>query len=592
LQAQPARPAEGIGDACVHCPVDVSDPVGVEAAVEGAAAAFGRIEVAAGEDDRPRGAILRCVVCHFSGRVPEKRCLGPEEVEDLDLEDLYVRKELNVSDAPELPSSSDDGAPTPVTSPSSAASSPAPRKGFCAADHASEASASSAPGTDAGEPALLAVQAAGKRIAEMLAVQAAGKRIAEMLAPVKVPAVVGLSTIFSEQQRRWAAAMLASQTLPFQQQAEKTVRAFGTQFAATSAVLAVEQVQESVRAVGAQFAASGMVGLADQHHRVLAGLAAPGLLSSDLAKNFATSSAIESMAAFSSSIAETQRLAMTGFVNRTHIITEFGELLPRLRPTVGNASLVAEMFGSQAANLAQAVASIGDLQAWLQKPLLEFQELGLRSFRSAVAFGQRAYFAVLAARDAVVDGDRDAVERFFLTWLDLPRGWWQERFEAGIEVLLHAPLEEFGPQTAVELLEWIEKRCNEHFRRGTRSLEDTELNHQRVVSIEQLPARTGMPDSSSEIFWPAGPSAEDRALVVLNQIQDDRLEVILGGMGLADARVVWAKMLGDESWQFAATACGLSESDGERVRAKLNRRVKRIMAVSAGASSPFGRGRR
>jgi len=62
-----------------------------------------------------------------------------------------------------------------------------------------------------------------------------------------------------------------------------------------------------------------------------------------------------------------------------------------------------------------------------------------------------------------------------------------------------------------------EKQTNHHFRRGRRLLGETELNHLRVASLEQLPARLGRPDDAPEGFLPPSRSAEDRAFFVLNQ---------------------------------------------------------------------------
>ena len=51
---------------------------------------------------------------------------------------------------------------------------------------------------------------------------------------------------------------------------------------------------------------------------------------------------------------------------------------------------------------------------------------------------------------------------------------------------------------------------------------------------------------------PASRSAEDRAFVVLNQVQDDRLEAVLGELTPTEVQIAWAKSMAQTSWTEAA----------------------------------------
>ena len=207
-------------------------------------------------------------------------------------------------------------------------------------------------------------------------------------------------------------------------------------------------------------------------------------------------------------------------------------------------------------------------------------QLGQQARQIADAWAQRAYFAMLAAQNAAVNDDIEAVEEFFVDWMDLPRRRWKERVVAGSDALIEVRLEEFGSDTVVDLLDLIEKNTNTRLRRGLTLLTETELNGHRVVSLESLSARTGKPFMAAEDFLPAAPSAEERAMARLNQINDARLAAVLGSLSPIEASVVWAHELTGDSWEAAAHACGLPASESERVRAKLHRRARRVVLAS------------
>lgn len=158
-----------------------------------------------------------------------------------------------------------------------------------------------------------------------------------------------------------------------------------------------------------------------------------------------------------------------------------------------------------------------------------------------------------------------------------------------MDVLVQARVEDFDADTAFDLLEEVEQEVNRYFQRCWRPLGDTELAGRPVASVEHLPMRAGAPGVPAEEFLPTSPSTEDRALFVLNQVQDDRLETIMGSLSPTECQVVWAWSMTQTSWQDAALVCGLPVSEGERVRAKLARRTKQITAISVGPTSPFSR---
>jgi hypothetical protein len=210
----------------------------------------------------------------------------------------------------------------------------------------------------------------------------------------------------------------------------------------------------------------------------------------------------------------------------------------------------------------------------------------LGSIRSiAQDFGRRVYLAVVAARDAVLRGDWQAVARFVACWLDVPRSQWRTRVEAASDALLTIDPAEFGPDGAFGLLEHLEAEIRRRFA-GRRLLCTTQLNHRRVVSLDELHAFVG--EHAVPRMLPTAPAAERRALAALNEFDDHRLVVLLGGLTLHEARIVQARGF-LTSWAAAAQACGNPPGEGERVRAKVLRRAQRINKLTNGPSSPVGR---
>ena len=232
--------------------------------------------------------------------------------------------------------------------------------------------------------------------------------------------------------------------------------------------------------------------------------------------------------------------------------------------------------------------SVTTMQTHVHRQLAELGQLWVRAARAARDWGRQAYLALLTARDAAIRGDAGPVGEFFARYLDLPRRGWKQRVEAGMDVLVHARVEDYDADTVFDLLEVLDHEVNRYFTRCWRPLADTELAGRPVTSMDLLPSQRGAPEIPAEEFLPVSASSEDRAMFVLHQIQDDRLEAAVATLTPPEQRVVWAKALVRGSWQDAATACGLPETEGERVRAKLARRAKTIQAIS---TRPMGKPR-
>jgi len=240
----------------------------------------------------------------------------------------------------------------------------------------------------------------------------------------------------------------------------------------------------------------------------------------------------------------------------------------------------------------QGLASVQSMMATaaqMVQPREALHEISLRVVRSAIALGERIYFAVLAARTDAIHGDVDAVSEFLEKWMDLPRSRRPERVQAGMDVLLDVEVENFNPDTAFELLDSIEKETNRRFLRGHRPLWETNLNHRQVVLMGELPILTGMSGEAPESFLPASCSAEDRALFVLHQTDDERILALMFGLTDRERRVLLAKMITQESWEQVAQRFHMSPAEGERTRAKFRRRAKQVRAMFAGSSSLFAR---
>lgn len=390
--------------------------------------------------------------------------------------------------------------------------------------------------------------------------------VQKMLAPLEAmrfPSVVRIDA-FDRQQERWRSALVDATRPPLIVNAEP-----GPLRGLTSQLDSATKLTGSISAVTAGLGPRpnllGVAGAGSGLQSMVQALGGPG-------------SAIGAASAVT-------RASMLG-IPAAGVSGLLGQQLAGLRGLTGPVSpawsAFAQLEKDRTRSLTQLLGGVRPQMLRLAESLSgDMFQLGARAREAAQAWAQQAYFAVMAAQNAAVIGDMEAVEEFFTDWLELPRRRWRERLLAGSDALLEVRLEEFGPDTAVELLDLIERDTNTRLRRGRVLLTDTELNGRRVVSLESLPMRTGNPFMAAEDFLPAAPSTEDRVTPWLSPVSDARLEAVMGGLSPIEASVVWAHELTGESWEAAAQACGLSGPDGERVRAKLHRRARRVLSAGS-----------
>lgn len=198
-----------------------------------------------------------------------------------------------------------------------------------------------------------------------------------------------------------------------------------------------------------------------------------------------------------------------------------------------------------------------------------FETVG-SAVRAAERLGKRMFAAVVKAQQAVLAGDMEAVEAFFAEWTDMPKSRRQARVFAGSEALLEVDFEQWDPADGFELIEHVESGANRLFQRGRRPLTETTLKHSPVVSLES--ARETIGSDAVDGQMPVSPSAEYRVLMMLNQFDGELAMALLGGLSPVDAQIAMARGFA-VSWDDAAQLCGLPASEGERVRAKLKRRI-------------------
>jgi hypothetical protein len=234
--------------------------------------------------------------------------------------------------------------------------------------------------------------------------------------------------------------------------------------------------------------------------------------------------------------------------------------------------------------MARAMAEVGRAQLTL------LASVGQQTREFVRNLEQRLFFAILAARDAAIRGDMEAVAEFFDQWLDLPRRRWRERVEHGRDALLIALPEGFAPENAFELLESIEEEANRFHLRRWRPLGETRLNKQFVGYVELLPVQAGAESVPPEEFLPPTVPADEQVLSFLDGLQDERLLAVMGAMTPPEAVVIekWSSRTAG-SWEEAAVQAGLPSSEGERIRAKLHRRARQVMGMSTRPRSLLAR---
>lgn len=155
---------------------------------------------------------------------------------------------------------------------------------------------------------------------------------------------------------------------------------------------------------------------------------------------------------------------------------------------------------------------------------------------------------------------------------------------------LQLDISEFDLADGFDLIELVEKKANAQFRRGSRPLDETTLNHQSVIPWERMMAVLGAEKAQAEL--PKTPSAECRALAASNIIENPQLAVVLDSLPPDEALVARARGFTD-SWLAAAMACRLGPEDAERVaervRSKVLSRMRRVQREGIGASPWTGR---
>lgn len=185
-----------------------------------------------------------------------------------------------------------------------------------------------------------------------------------------------------------------------------------------------------------------------------------------------------------------------------------------------------------------------------------------------------ALSAALAARNAAIEGDIEAVDAFSRTWLGLSRPEaWREAVETA---LLGDWIEALGRGLATDA--YISDLLHRHAGSEHRALQplwERRVRGKRTVLLGQpLGSDFTVQDLLAELYTP-----EDAALA--GELADSRLLAVLRGLAPDEAALarVWAA--GGDSWTQAALDAGLPTAFGERVRRKLKRLGSRNIARAA-----------
>jgi hypothetical protein len=250
--------------------------------------------------------------------------------------------------------------------------------------------------------------------------------------------------------------------------------------------------------------------MAEQNNRALAGIVGPN-------------SAFAALANYRSPLVEaTQRIREAFEPTRIQVANTLAQL-----QHVGWAE-----FGSQITESLDWISSVrlpGEM-------LLEF---GRRAARAGRALRERLYFALLAARDAALRGDKSAVAAFFEEWAALPRSKPSARMQAAMDALIAAPLDDLDPDLALPALKNVRVDTQRRFERGRRPLGETTIRGQEIGSLDADPRK--LTDVLS-IRCPGG-SVEERTLFRLNdqadgQLDDERLVAVIRGMTRLEQQVI------------------------------------------------------
>lgn len=175
-----------------------------------------------------------------------------------------------------------------------------------------------------------------------------------------------------------------------------------------------------------------------------------------------------------------------------------------------------------------------------------------------------ALSAALAARNAAIEGDAEAIDAFSRTWLGLSRPEaWREAVEMA---LLGDWVQELGRGRATDA--YINDLLHRHAGSEHRALQplwERRVRGKRTVLLGQpLGADLTVEDLLAERHTP-----EDAALA--EELADSRLLAVLRGMAADETALARAWAVDGESWVQVALDAGLPAAYGERVRRKLKR---------------------
>ncbi|MEV5981997.1 hypothetical protein [Streptomyces sp. NPDC052114] len=197
-----------------------------------------------------------------------------------------------------------------------------------------------------------------------------------------------------------------------------------------------------------------------------------------------------------------------------------------------------------------------------------------------------AYSEARSARDAALRGDHEAVDSFSRLWLGVrdAKSW----RDGVIDALLHGEWDS-GPLTAdhtfTEALKLIARRWVARWKPLWERMQNRQ--YVELLSRPLVPGRTDLGTLADTLTVP---STED--LVLGREIEDPRLRWILRQLAADSARDhAVARVFAENprlNWKDAASAAGLPEAYGERVRRKLKRLARRYAGLCEASAATAG----
>ncbi|WP_438297700.1 hypothetical protein [Streptomyces sp. HUAS TT7] len=172
--------------------------------------------------------------------------------------------------------------------------------------------------------------------------------------------------------------------------------------------------------------------------------------------------------------------------------------------------------------------------------------------------------AALAARNAAIEGDVEAVDRFSRNWLGLAH---PERWRTAVEAaLLGDWVAVLGRGTATDPhIQALLRRHADAEHQALQPLWERKVRGKRTVLISQpLTATLTVQDLLAERGTP-------ESEVLRAELGDSRLTTVLRGLTPEEAAVAYHWAAHGDSWARAALATGRPSAYGERVRRKLKR---------------------